>query len=43
MGDWAFVKGWKGDEKGNVIFHESARNFNPDIAMAGKRCIVEVE
>ena len=29
--------------KGNVIFHKSARNFNPDIAVAGKRCIVEVE
>ena len=42
-GDWSFVKGWKGDKKGNVIFHKSARNFNPDIAVAGKRCIVEVE
>ncbi len=42
-GDWSFVKGWKGDTKGNVIFHKSARNFNPDIAVAGKRCIVEVE
>lgn len=42
-GDWAFVKGWKGDAKGNVIFHKAARNFNPDIAMAGRKCIVEVE
>lgn len=42
-GDWALVKGWKGDTKGNVIFHKAARNFNPDIAVAGKRCIVEVE
>jgi len=42
-GDFAFVKGWKGDTKGNVIFHKAARNFNPDIAVAGKRCIVEVE
>jgi 3-oxoacid CoA-transferase len=43
QGDWSFVKGWKGDAAGNVIFHESARNFNPDIAAAGKKCIVEVE
>ena len=42
-GDWAFVKGWKGDTAGNVIFHKAARNFNPDIAVAGRRCIVEVE
>jgi 3-oxoacid CoA-transferase len=42
-GDYSFVKGWKGDTKGNVIFRESARNFNPDIAKAGKVCIVEVE
>ncbi len=42
-GDFSFVKGWKGDAKGNVIFHKAARNFNPDIAAAGKKCIVEVE
>lgn len=43
VGDYAFVKGWKADEKGNVIFRKSARNFNPDVATAGKICIVEVE
>ena len=42
-GDWSFVKRWKGDEKGNVIFNQAARNFNTDIAKAGKKCIVEVE
>lgn len=43
IGDFSFVKGWKGDTKGNVIFHEAAQNFNPDIATCGKKCIVEVE
>jgi acyl CoA:acetate/3-ketoacid CoA transferase alpha subunit len=42
-GDFAIIKGWKADEKGNVIFRKSARNFNPDCAPAGKICIVEVE
>jgi acyl CoA:acetate/3-ketoacid CoA transferase alpha subunit len=42
-GDYALIKGWKADEKGNVIFRKSARNFNPDVATAGKICIVEVE
>ena len=42
-GDWSFIKGWKGDALGNVIFHESARNFNPDVATASKNCVVEVE
>lgn len=42
-GDFALIKGWKADERGNVIFRKSARNFNPDCAMAGKICIVEVE
>ena len=41
--DFSFVKGWKADEKGNVIFKKSARNFNFDAAKAGKICIVEVE
>lgn len=43
VGDFSIIKGWKADEKGNVIFRKSARNFNPDAATAGKICIVEVE
>jgi len=42
-GDFSLVKAWKADEKGNVVFRKSARNFNPDVATAGKICIVEVE
>jgi len=42
-GDFSLVKAWKADPKGNVLFRKSARNFNPDIAVAGKVCIVEVE
>ena len=42
-GDYALVKGWKADTKGNVIFRKTARNYNPDCAVAGKKCIVEVE
>ena len=41
--DFSIVKGYKADEKGNVIFNKSARNFNIDAAKAGKICIVEVE
>jgi 3-oxoacid CoA-transferase subunit A len=41
--DFAMVKAWKGDESGNLIFHETARNFNPLMAMAGKITIAEVE
>lgn len=40
---YSIVKGWKADDKGNVIFRKSARNFNVDVAKAGKICIVEVE
>ena len=42
-GDFAIVKAWKGDRKGNLIFHLTARNFNPLMAMAGKYTIAEVE
>lgn len=42
-GDFSLVKGWKADTLGNVIFKKSARNFNPNVAGAGKICIVEVE
>ncbi len=41
--DFAIVKAWKGDPFGNLIFRETARNFNPMMAMAGKITIAEVE
>ncbi len=41
--DFAIVKAWKGDTSGNLIFRETARNFNPMMAMAGKITIAEVE
>lgn len=41
--DFAIVKAWKGDEHGNLIYKETARNFNPLMAMAGKITIAEVE
>ena len=41
--DFAFVKAWKGDAAGNLIFKGTARNFNPLMAMAGKITIAEVE
>jgi len=40
---FAIVKAWKGDTSGNLIFRETARNFNPMMAMAGKITIAEVE
>lgn len=41
--DFAIVKAWKGDTMGNLIYHATARNFNPLMAMAGKITIAEVE
>lgn len=41
--DFALVKAWKGDLEGNLIFHGTARNFNPMMAQAGKITIVEVD
>ncbi len=41
--DFAIVKAWKGDKMGNLIFKDTARNFNPLMAMAGKITIAEVE
>jgi 3-oxoacid CoA-transferase subunit A len=41
--DFAIVKAWKGDRQGNLIYRETARNFNPMMAMAGKITIAEVE
>lgn len=40
---FAFVKAWKGDTAGNLIFKGTARNFNPMMAMAGKITVAEVE
>ncbi|HEY6159910.1 MAG TPA: CoA transferase subunit A [Bacteroidia bacterium] len=41
--DFAIVKAWKGDTHGNLIYKETARNFNPLMAMGGKITIAEVE
>jgi 3-oxoacid CoA-transferase subunit A len=41
--DFAIVKAWKGDNQGNLIYRETARNFNPLMAMAGRITIAEVE
>jgi 3-oxoacid CoA-transferase subunit A len=40
---FAIVKAWKGDTQGNLIYKETARNFNPLMAMAGQITIAEVE
>ena len=42
-GDSAFVKAWKGDTHGNLVFRKTARNFNPLVAKAAKVTIAEVE
>ena len=41
--DFAFVKAWKGDTAGNLIYKGTARNFKPLMAMAGKITVAEVE
>src|SRR6185437_8274661 len=41
--DLSIVKAWKGDAHGNLVFRETARNFNPMIATCGKVCVAEVE
>jgi 3-oxoacid CoA-transferase len=41
--DVAIVKAWKGDRAGNLIYHKTARNFNPMIATCGTVTIAEVE
>lgn len=43
VADVALVKAQKADKAGNLMFNKTARNFNPDVAMAGKVTIVEVE
>jgi 3-oxoacid CoA-transferase subunit A len=42
-GDFAFVKAWKGDRWGNLIYRKAARNFNPIMATAADYVIAEVE
>ena len=41
--DFAFVKAWKGDRWGNLVYRKTARNFNPMMATAAKITIAEVE
>ncbi len=41
--EFAIVKAWKGDTQGNLVFKDTARNFNAPMAMAGKITIAEVE
>ena len=43
IADFSFVKAWKGDIAGNLIYRGTARNFNPMMAMAGKITVAEVE
>lgn len=42
-GDFAFVKAWRGDRWGNLVFRKTARNFNPMMATAADYVIAEVE
>lgn len=42
-GDFAFVKAWKGDRWGNLIYRKTARNFNPMMATAAEFVVAEVE
>ena len=42
-GDFALVKAWKADTRGNLVFRGTARNFNPDVARAADVCIAECE
>ncbi len=43
VADFALVRAWRGDRHGNLVFRQSARNFNPLCAMAGRVTIAEVE
>lgn len=43
VADFSLVRAWKGDKMGNLVYHKTARNFNPMIAAAGKVTIAEVE
>ena len=41
--DLSIVKAWRADPEGNLVYRKTARNFNPNMATAGKVCIAEVE
>jgi 3-oxoacid CoA-transferase subunit A len=43
VADLSIIKAWKADERGNLVFRKTARNFNPMMATAGKATVVEVE
>jgi 3-oxoacid CoA-transferase subunit A len=43
VADLSIIKAWKADQRGNLVFRKTARNFNPMMATAGKVCVVEVE
>lgn len=43
VADFAFVKAWKGDTFGNLVYRKASRNFNPMVATAGRITIAEVE
>jgi len=43
VADLSIVKAWKGDHEGNLIYRETARNFNPMMATAAKITVAEVE
>ncbi len=43
IADFGLVRAWRGDRHGNLVFRDSARNFNPLCAMAGRVTIAEVE
>jgi 3-oxoacid CoA-transferase subunit A len=43
VADFGLVRAWKGDRHGNLVFRDSARNFNPLAAMCGRVTIAEVE
>ena len=43
VADFGLVRAWKGDRHGNLVYRESARNFNPLVAMCGRVSIAEVE
>src|SRR3546814_9241484 len=41
--DLAIVKAWRGDDKGNLVYRKTARNFNPMVATASRVTVAEVE
>ena len=43
VADVSLVKAMKADKDGNLVYNKTARNFNPNVAMAGKITVVEVE